>query len=123
MNILILVSRIILGFIFFVAGVNGFFVLAGLEPFFSTSEQAMALFEYQFLLVFVKAFEVIFGVLLLMNRYVSLALAMLLPITANIFLLHLLVDHSLLPLALLLIACHGYLIYMYRNNFSGLLKK
>ncbi|MDY7223227.1 DoxX family membrane protein [Halalkalibacterium halodurans] len=118
-----LVARMVLGSIFLLAGLNGLFVIFGLEPFIDTSEEAMALFQFAYLLVTVKALEVICGILLLMNRFVPLSLAALSPITVNIFLLHVFLDHSLLPLAFLLILCQGYLLYIYRRNFFTLLEK
>ena len=46
------------------------------------------------------AFQVIAGVLLLVNRYVPLALAMLAPVIVNVLSFHLLMAPSGLPLAL-----------------------
>ncbi|MDQ0230386.1 hypothetical protein [Metabacillus malikii] len=115
--------RIFLGILFLTAGINGYFVIFGLEPFISTSPQAMALFEFDYLLVAEKSLEIICGILLLINRYLPLALAILTPIIANILLLHLFVDHSLLILAVVMTCFHCYLLYCYRNNFLSLLEK
>lgn len=83
----------------------------------------MALFEFDYLLIVEKTLEIICGVLLLMNRFIPLALAILTPIIVNIFLLHLFLDHSLLLLAILLIILHGYMLFYYRNNFKSILEK
>jgi len=120
---LLTISRIFLGFIFLVAGLNGFFVIFGLEPFIATSPEAMALFKFQYLLITEKSLEVVIGILLLANRFVPLALAILAPIITNIFLLHLFVDHSLLLLAIVLVIAYGYMVYFYRRNFLSLLEK
>ncbi len=117
------ISRLFLGAIFLVAGVNGYFVIFGLQPFIATSPEAMALFEFDYLLIVEKTLEIICGVLLLMNRFIPLALAILTPIIVNIFLLHLFLDHSLLLLAILLIILHGYMLFYYRNNFKSILEK
>ncbi|MFM1654703.1 hypothetical protein ACI7RC_21780 [Brevibacillus sp. B_LB10_24] len=117
------ISRFLFGFIFLVAGINGYFVILGLEPFIATSPDAMALFEFQYLLVFEKSLEILCGILLLVNRFVPLVLAILSPIVANIFLLHLFLDHSLLPLAVILVIMQGYLLFCYRKNFTSLLEK
>jgi len=116
-------SRIFLGFIFLAAGINGYFVIVGLEPFIATSPEAMALFEFQYLLITEKSLEVLAGILLLSNRFVPLALAILSPIIINIFLLHLFVDRSLLLLAILLVITYGHMLYFYRQKFSSLLEK
>ena len=90
------ICRLFLGVIFLVAGVNGYFVIFGLEPFIATSPEAMALFEFNYLLIAVKSVEIICGILLLTNQFIPLAIALLSPLIANIFLLHLFLDHSLL---------------------------
>lgn len=116
-------SRIFLGLMFLVAGINGFFVVFDWEPFIATSPEAMALFEFDYLLIAEKSLEIICGILLLTNRFIPLAIAVLVPIVVNIFLLHLFLDHSLLLLATLLVLALGYLLYVYRKNFKGLLEK
>lgn len=122
-KVLLHIPRILLGSIFLVAGLNGYFVILGLEPFIATSPEAMALFEFKYLLISEKSLEVLCGVLLLINRFVPLALAILSPIIANILLLHLFLDHSLLFLAIILVVMHGYLLFEYRENFKSILEK
>ncbi|MFP3122983.1 hypothetical protein OH784_09475 [Ectobacillus funiculus] len=122
-NIFTHLPRLLLGVIFLIAGVNGYFVIFGLEPFIVTSPEAMALFEFKYLLIVEKSLEIICGVLLLSNLFVPLALAVLSPIVANIFLLHFSLDHSLLLAAIILIILHGYMLYYYRNNFKSILEK
>ncbi|MFJ7727861.1 DoxX family membrane protein [Neobacillus sp. NPDC097160] len=117
------ISRLFLGVVFLVAGLNGYFVIFGLEPFIATSPEAMALFKFEYLLIAEKSLEIICGILLLINLFIPLAIAILSPIIANIFLLHLFLDHSLLLLAIMLIITYGYLLYYYRNNFKSILEK
>ena len=59
-----LISRVFLGVVFLLAGLNGYFVIFGLEPFIATSPEAMALFEFEYLLIVEKSLEVICGILL-----------------------------------------------------------
>ena len=106
-KVFLYVARFFLGVIFLVAGINGYFVIFNLEPFIATSPEALALFEFQYLLIFEKTLEIICGLLLLFNRFVPLALSILSPIIVNIFLLHLFLDHSLLLLAVLLLIKQG----------------
>lgn len=117
------ISRIFLGVVFLVAGLNGYFVIFGLEPFISTSPKAMALFEFEYLLIVEKSLEIICGILLLINLFIPLVLAILLPIISNIFLLHLFLDHSLILLAVMLVITYGYLLFYYRDNFKSILEK
>ena len=120
---LMIVARFFLGIVFLVAGINGYVYLFGLEPFMATSPEAMQLFQFDYLLVVEKSLEIICGILLLANRYVSLALAILAPLIANIFLLHVFVDHSLLALAIVMVIAYGYLLYHYRMKFRRILEK
>nr|WP_026287197.1 hypothetical protein [Gracilibacillus lacisalsi] len=115
-------ARLVLGIIFLIAGLNGFLVVLNIEPLISTSPEAMVLFQFNYLLVVEKSLEVICGLLLLINRFVPLALTVLTPITANIFLLHIFVDPSLLILAVIMVILQGYLLYYFRDKFKRLLE-
>ncbi|WP_102028130.1 hypothetical protein [Salirhabdus sp. Marseille-P4669] len=117
------ISRWIVGLIFLVAGINGYVVLFGWNPFIETSPEAMAIFEFDYLLIIEKTLEIICGILLLTNQFVPLAIAVLSPIIANIFLLHLFLDPSLLLLAILLLVLHTYLLFSYRYSFLSLLDR
>ncbi|GEL76583.1 hypothetical protein [Tenuibacillus multivorans] len=120
MNVIKSLPRLLLGFIFLVAGINGYVVILGLDPFIATSPEAMALFDFQYLLIAEKTLEIVCGALLLFNRFVPLVLAVLSPIVANIFLLHLFVDHSLLLLAILIAILHSYLLMINREYYIPL---
>lgn len=122
-KVLIYISRLFLGVVFLVAGINGYFVIFDMEPFIATSPEAMALFEFKYLLIVEKSLEVICGILLLLNRFIPMAIAILAPIIFNILLLHLFLDHSLLLLAVLLVIALGYLLFSYRKNFLGVLER
>ncbi|WP_060204196.1 DoxX family membrane protein [Sporosarcina koreensis] len=122
-KVLIHISRLFLGVVFLVAGINGYFVIFDMEPFIATSPEAMALFEFKYLLIVEKSLEVICGILLLLNRFIPMAIAILAPIIFNILLLHLFLDHSLLLLAVLLVIALGYLLFSYRKNFLGVLER
>ncbi|QDP39533.1 hypothetical protein [Radiobacillus deserti] len=122
-NYFLAFSRISLGFIFLIAGINGYFVIFNLEPFIATSPEAMALFEFQYLLIIEKALEIICGLLLLSNRFIPFALSILAPITTNILLLHIFLDHSLLLLAILIVALHAFMFFCFRKSFSGIFEK
>lgn len=94
----------------------------GIEPVIPTSPEAMVLFHFSYLLVVEKSLEVICGLLLLMNRFVPLALAVLTPITVNILLLHIFVDPSLLILAIIIVILQGWLLYHFKEKFKVFLE-
>lgn len=114
------VARVFLGIVFLGAGVNGFIVGFGFDPIAPTSPAAMALFEFKYLLFAEKGLEIICGILLLANRFVVLTLAALAAIIVNIVLLHIFLDWSLLPLAILMAIAYGYLVYFYWHYFKNL---
>jgi uncharacterized membrane protein YphA (DoxX/SURF4 family) len=122
-SIMMQICRLLLGTVFLVAGINGYFVIFGLDPFMATSPEAMALFEFDYLLIAEKTLEVVCGLFLLLNRFIPLALSLLSPIIVNILLLHLFLDHSLLLLAILLTIAYVYLLFYFRENFKRLFEK
>jgi len=58
--------------------------------------------------------------LLLVNRYVPLALTLLGPVIVNIFFFHLLMDPGGLAVAMLIVILWGILAFRHRQYFSGL---
>lgn len=82
----------------------------------------MALFlSHYAVVVFVVQF--LGGVLLLVNRYVPLALTILGPVIVNILSFHVFLEHSGLPLALVVAALWFVLFYYYRRSFAGILER
>lgn len=115
--------EVILGIIFLGAGLNGYIVLFGYHPILPTSPEAMEFLGDGYLLVLEKTTEIICGILLLIRRYVSLTLLILAGLIVNIFAFHLFVDHSLLPLAILLLIFEISLLWYYRENYKRILQK
>ena len=94
------ISRILLGLVFLVFGLNGFLNFIPLPPPGGIAGQFMgALYASHYLWV-IFAFQVVAAVLLLANRYVPLAVAVLAPVIVNILVFHALMAPSGLPLAL-----------------------
>jgi len=86
MKIVIIISRILLGAIFVAFGLNAFFhFLPKWMPPGLAGQFVGAMFQSRYI-IFVAAIEVICGVLLLIDRYVPLALTVLAPIIINILL-------------------------------------
>jgi hypothetical protein len=65
---------------------------------------------------------VVGGVLLLINRYVPLALTVLAPITIVIIGVHVFIDLATLPLGLAVALPHLALVFFYRHSFAGVLQ-
>ncbi|MCJ8008370.1 hypothetical protein ACFFF5_16115 [Lederbergia wuyishanensis] len=115
------VSELLLGLIFLCAGLNGYIVLFGFNPLFPTSPKAMEFLGKGYLLALEKTPEIVCGILLIIRRFVPLALTILAPIIINILAFHIFVDNTLLPLAVLLFLLESVLIWRYRKSFLGLL--
>ena len=114
------IPRFTLGIIFFGAGING---LANIVPFSYqgiAAEFMNSLVSSGFLDV-VKILEIAAALMLLINRYVPLALIILTPIIVNILLFHLLMSPDwLLVLAVLNVVLLLWLLWAYREAFKGL---
>jgi len=122
MKITSVIPRFLLGLIFLVFGLNGFFHFIPMPPPTGVAGQFMgALFVSQYLVV-VFALQLIGAVLLLINRYVPLALAILAPIIFNILLFHSLMAPSGLPLALVATTLWILVFLGVRSAFAGLLQ-
>ena len=120
MKIAALIARILLGLIFVVFGLNGFlqFIPGALPPGLA-GQFAGALMQSHYM-HFVSGVQVVGGALLLMNRYVPLALALLGPVIVNILLFHLLLFPQGLVIAILVAVLWIVLFIHYRQYFSGL---
>jgi putative oxidoreductase len=89
MKIVALVARILLGLIFFIFGLNGFlhFIPAGVPPGLAGQFMTAMFASHYSDLVF--GVQLIGGILLLVNRFVPLALVLLAAEIANILVFHL----------------------------------
>jgi putative oxidoreductase len=95
------IARYLAGVIFLVFGLNGFLHFIPLSPPSGVAGQFMGALFVSHYLTLIFALQVIGAVLLLANRYVPLALAILAPVIVNILSFHALMAPSGLPLALI----------------------
>jgi len=121
MKIVALIARILLGLVFFVFGLNGFlhFIPAGPMPTGLAGQFSTALMQSHYYVV-VFAVQLLGGVLLLVNRYVPLALTILGPVIVNILCFHLFLLRTGLPLALVVAILWAILAFRHRQAFSGI---
>ena len=114
------IARYLAGVIFLVFGLNGFLNFIPLPPPGGVAGQFMdALYASHYLWV-IFAFQVIAAVLLLVNRYVPLAVAALAPVIVNILVFHALMAPSGLPLALFVAVLWAVIFVDVRPAFAGL---
>lgn len=120
MKIASTIARYLLGLVFFVFGLNGFLQFLHMPPPTGLAAQFVgAMFVSHFLAV-VFALELIPAILLLINRYVPLALVLLGPIVVNILLFHSFMAPSGLPLALVVTVLWFLVAASVRPAFRGL---
>jgi len=94
MKIVVLIVRLLIGLLFLVFGLNAFLqFLNGPIPGGLAGQFLQALFQSHFVLA-IGAVQAVGGVLLLINRYVPLALTILGPVIVDILLYHLLLNHE-----------------------------
>src|SRR5262249_15915568 len=119
MKIVVLIARILLGLILLMFGLNGFFNFLHMGPLPSglAGQYLTVLFQSHYV-YFVSAVQVIGGALLLVNRYVPLALTLLGPVIVNILLYHLLLDLKGIPPALVVSLCLAIFAVCNRQYFS-----
>jgi putative oxidoreductase len=121
MKTFVLISRILLGLIFLVFGLNGFLhFIAAPMPTGIAGQYVGALFVSHYLAV-VFALEIVAGALLLANRFVRAALAILAPILVNIVLFHACMSPAGVGPAATAVALWSVLLYRERAGFSSLL--
>lgn len=114
------IARYLAGVIFLVMGLNGFLNFIPLPPPGGIAAQFMGALYVSHYLWVIFAFQVIAGVLLLVNRYVPLAVAILAPVVVNILTFHALMAPSGLPMALFVALLWIVIFIEVRPAFSGL---
>jgi putative oxidoreductase len=121
MKIAALIARLLLGLIFVVFGLNGFlnFLSMGPMPTGVAGQFLGALFQSHYLHA-VAAVQVVGGLLLLVNRFVPLALVLLGAVIANIFFYHLFMNLEGVPMAILVLILWVIVFYRHRQYFSGI---
>lgn len=120
MKVATIIARILVGLVFVVFGANAFlnFIHAPLPP--GLAGQFLGVLFQSHYALFVGGVQVLGGALLLVNRYVPLAIVLLGAVIFNILVYHLLVDHAGAPPAIVVAILWAILFYRYRQNFAGL---
>ena len=121
MKIVTLIARLLLGLMFLVLGLNGFlgFLNMGPPPTGLAGQFMGALFLSHYYWA-VAGLQVIGGVLLLVNRFVPLALVLLGPVIVNILLYHIFLNHTGAAFAAVVTVLWLIVFYTKRQYFSGI---
>jgi hypothetical protein len=122
MKVATIIARVLLGLIFVVFGSNAFLHFIPMPPMSGPAGDFLGAMYVTGYLQVIAALQVIGGALLLIGRYVPLGLTLLGPIIVNIDLYHLFMDHSGLPMAILVSALSLFLLWRHRDAFAGLVR-
>jgi hypothetical protein len=117
-------ARLAMGLNFVVFGLNGFLDFLP-HPTGPMPQGAMAfggaLMQTGYMFPLIKGTEVLAGALLLSNRFVPLALALLAPVVVNIFAFHAFLEPSGLAIAGAILMVEIYLAWSYRSAYRPML--
>ena len=118
------IARVLMGLMFFVFGLNGFLHFIP-EPKKQMSEAAMGLMSGMmksgYMLPMVAGTQVVVGVLLLLNRFVPLALILIVPVIVNIIAFHIFLEPGTIVPGVVVLVLELYLAWAYRKHFAPLL--
>ena len=118
-----LISRILLGAVFVVFGLNGFFHFIQLPPLPDQASAFMGgLAKAGYFFPFLKICEIVAGVLLLTGAMVPFALILLAPIVINILLFHVFLAPGGLIMAIIIAALEIYLAF-FSPKYSPIVKQ
>lgn len=105
-------------------GLNGFFnfIPAPQTPLpESAAAFAGALVNSGYMMQLIGATQLIVGVLLVVNRFVPLALALFAPFMVNSIAFHIWLEHTGLPMSAVFLALEVYLAWKYRDSYRPML--
>ena len=119
MKIAALIARNLLGLMFLVFGLNGFFHFLPQPPPTGMGLQFLSALSVSHFMVPVFLLQIVGGALLLANRFVPIALVLLGPVIVSILLYHVLMAPAGLPPGLMALVLWGIVFYGVRAAFAG----
>ena len=121
MKIVTLIARILLGLVSLVFGLNGFLNFLNMGPMpTGLAGQFMGALILSHYYWVVAALQIAGGVLLLVNRFVPLALVLLGPVIVNILCYHVFLNHAGAGPAVVVTILWFIVFYANRQHFAGI---
>lgn len=114
------IARLLMGLTFFVFGLNGFLHFIPAPPPTGLAGEFAGILFTSHLYIVIFAVQIIGGLLLLVNRFVPLALVILGPVIVNIFFFHLLMAPSGLPPAIVVVALWVVVALRNKEHLAGI---
>ncbi len=125
MNVFFIVriARIFLGLILLIFGLNFFlnFMSINLPPGEATDFMA-SLAKSEYFIPMLGSVQILLGICLIANLFVPLVLILLLPLNVNIFMFNIFMAPNNISISSVMIVSHIFLLYMYKENYSSLVK-
>lgn len=115
------IIRLVLGAMITILGLNGLLQFLPAPP--TSQEMGMflgALGATGYMFPMISLVKIVCGILLLTNKWVPLALVVLLTVLINAFLAHLFLDPAGIGMAVIAVALNGFLIFGYKEKYLGL---
>jgi uncharacterized membrane protein YphA (DoxX/SURF4 family) len=118
------IARILMGVVFFVFGLNGFLNFIP-QPKTAMPEGAAAfagaMVKTGYMMPLVTGTQLLVGILLLLNRFVPLALALIAPVIVGIITFHLFLAPTTIGPGIVVLVLELYLAWSYRHAFRPML--
>ncbi|PYJ24018.1 MAG: hypothetical protein DME91_09960 [Verrucomicrobia bacterium] len=122
MEIVIIIVRILLGLLFVVFGLNGWFHFIPLPPRQGRAAEFIGAMIGTGYFNVILILQVVGGLLVLIGISVPLGLILLGPVIVNILMFHLFMDKKGIGLALFILVLWLFLLWHYRVSFAGVLQ-
>ena len=122
MEIVIIIVRILLGLLFVVFGLNGWFHFIPLPPRQGRAVEFIGAMISTGYFNVILILQVVGGLLVLIGISVPLGLTLLGPVIVNIMMFHLFMDRKGIGLALFILVLSLFLLWQYRASFAGLVQ-
>lgn len=117
-------ARIVMGLMFFVFGLNGFLHFIP-QPKDAMPPGATAFFggmmQTHYMIPLISGTQTLVGALLLVNRFVPLALALIAPVIVNIMAFHVFLAPASIGPGVVVLVCELYLAWTYRKLYQPML--
>lgn len=122
MRIASTVSRYLLGLVFTVAGLNGFFPFIPAPPPPPLAGRFVEVLVASHYMAPIFFLQLACGLLFLANRFIPLALTLIAPVIVNILLYHLTMDPRGIVPGVIAAVCWGIVFSRVRPAFAGILR-
>src|ERR1700722_5890521 len=122
MKIATLIARYLMGLLFTLFGLNGFFNFLPATPLPPQAVQFFTILVTSHYMLPIFVLQLVCGILFLINRYVPLALALIAPVIVNILLFHLTMNPSGIVPGAIAAICWLIVFSSVRPAFTGIFR-